>query len=44
MSLIWTLIETISNNANDDATSVKTKIKEIYLQQAKEGKTQNERF
>ena len=34
------LIETISNNANDVATAVKTGIKETST----EGKTQNERF
>ena len=39
------LIETISNNANDVATAVKTRIKEIDLPStSREGKTQNERF
>ena len=32
------LIQTISNNANDVATVVKTGIKEKYLQQTKKGK------
>ena len=39
------LIETISNNANDVATAVKTRIKEVDLPSTRrEGKTQNERF
>ena len=38
------LIETISNNANDVATAVKTGIKEIDLQQAEKGKLKTSAF
>ena len=38
------LVETISNNANDVATAVKTGIKEIDLQQAEKGKLKTNAF
>ena len=38
------LIETISNNANDVTTSVKTRIKEINLQQSEQGKLKTNTF
>ena len=38
------LIETISNNANDVATVIKTGIREIDLQQAKKGKLEPSAF
>ena len=44
ISLSEQLIETVSNNANDVATTVKNGIKKIDLQQAEKGKLKTSAF